>query len=135
MRDIDKLEVEIAGHTPKGALRHGIMHGDAYTILIDGRPEGMFGVVPASLMGAEGRIWALFTDEAIKQPRAFLVLGPRFIAAVSHGYLRLTNYVHAENRAAIRWLKRMDFTVKGVEDINGHPMRAIELCVYPQHHF
>jgi hypothetical protein len=133
MREIDKLEVSVAGMTPKNALRHGIMYGDAYTILVDGRPEGMFGVLTASLMGGEGRIWALFTDEAAKHPRQFLVLGPRVIAEVTRGFRRLTNYVHRDNLLAIRWLIKMGFGVKGVEDINGHPMRAIELCVDHQH--
>ena len=132
MRETDRLEVSIGSSTPKNALRWGLMMGSAYTILADGQPIGMFGIIDTSLMTAKGRIWALFTEEAMKHPRAFLVQGPQIIKVLTQRYRLLTNYVHADNRAAIRWLKRMGFTVKGVEHVNGHPMRMIELCVTRQ---
>jgi hypothetical protein len=73
MREIDRLECLIFGHTPKQALRHGIALATvAWTVLIDGRPEAMFGASTISLLDGSGRPWMLMTEDGACEARAHL---------------------------------------------------------------
>lgn len=129
MRLIDQLECRIFGHSPKDALRTGLMAATvAWTALIDGRPEAMFGATTLSLFDAVGRPWLLMTDEAEKQHRALVRLGRIYTEAIHRHYVQLENWVHVDNAVAIRWLSRLGFAVGGVEIIRGHPMRPFIRC-------
>lgn len=110
IRDIDRAECEAAGMTPKQALRHGLRFGEAYTVASD-RPLAMFGVTGASLFTGTGTVWLLATDDALAHPRAWLSLGRDWAAAILAEHPRARNRVHKDNRAAIRWLERIGFTV------------------------
>lgn len=136
MRDIDRLECRIFGHSPKEALRMGLMGATvAWTVLIDGRPEAMFGANTLSLLDGTGRPWMLMTDKAVKQRTALVRLGRIYTDALHRHYVTLHNWVHAENAVAIRWLSRLGFAVGGVEVLQGHPMRPFIRCAtqYPSH--
>lgn len=124
MRAIDQLECRIFGHSPKNALRAGLMASTiAWTALVDGQPEAMFGASTISLLDGTGRPWMLMTDEAERQAKALLRLGRIYTDAIHRHYVQLENWVHVDNVAAIRWLSRLGFAVGGVEVIRGHPMR------------
>ena len=124
MRDIDCLECRTMGHTPKGALRSGLAQATcAWTAMIDGKPEAMFGASTISLIDGHGRPWMLMTDEAVKQRVALIRLGRIYTAAMHRHYVLLHNWVHADNSVAIRWLARLGFGIGGVEVMNGQPMR------------
>jgi hypothetical protein len=124
MREIDRLECLIFGHTPKQALRHGIALATvAWTVLIDGRPEAMFGASTISLLDGSGRPWMLMTEEAAKQKTALVRLGRIYTEALHRHYAVLHNWVHARNDTAIRWLARLGYGVGGVEIMQGEPMR------------
>src|SRR5688572_12733619 len=112
MREIDQLECAIFEHTPREALRNGLIASTvAWTALIDGRPEAMFGASTISLLDGTGRPWLLMTDEAVKHAVSLTRLGRIYTAAIHRHYERLENWVHVENAAAIRWLSRLDFAV------------------------
>jgi hypothetical protein len=124
MRPIDELECRIFGHSPKDALRWGLMASSvAWTVLIDGRPEAMFGAATVSMLDGTGRPWLLMTDEAERQHKALVRLGRIYTAAIQRHYALLENWVHNDNDVAIRWLSRLGFAVGGVEIVRGHPMR------------
>lgn len=124
MRDIDQLECRIFGHTPKQALREGLSTATiAWTALIDGRPEAMFGAQTISLIDGSGRPWMLMTDVAARHKIALLRLGRIYTDALHRHYGILYNLVHARNETSIRWLARLGFAVGGVEVIRGEPMR------------
>ena len=124
MRDIDRLECLVFGHTPKEALRNGLMSASmAWTALVDGRPEAIFGVSTTSLLEGTGRPWMLMTNEAVKHAVPLLRLGRIYTEAIQRHYVLLHNWVHSDNAASIRWLSRLGFAVGSVDIINGYPMR------------
>ncbi len=124
MREIDREECASSGMSGKDALRYGLLYSEtAWTVLVDGRPEAMFGVVPVSLLEGRGHVWLLMTDDAMKQHRAIVRLGKRYTEALHRHYRILSNRVHARNDPAIRWLTHLGFFVGAVDVIRGRPMR------------
>jgi hypothetical protein len=124
MRDIDRLECRIFGHSPKEALRLGLMASTiAWTALVDGKPVAMFGASTVSMLDNVGRPWLLMTDDAVRHHKALLRFGRIYTDAIHRHYMQLENWVHVDNVAAIRWLSRLGFAVGGVDVIRGHPMR------------
>jgi len=124
MRDIDQLECWIFGHSPKQALRQGLASATiAWTALVDGRPEAMFGARTLSLIDGSGCPWMLMTDEAVRQRRALLRFGRIYTEALHRHYALLHNWVHARNETSIRWLARLGYGIGGVEVMRGEPMR------------
>jgi hypothetical protein len=132
MRDIDKTECKAFGHSPKDALRHGLLYGDAWSALIDGQVEAMFGVVSVDMVQSRGRVWLLMTDKAVSQKRALMRLGARYTEAFHRHFGILQNDVHADNVRAIRWLTRLGYYVGPVDVINGQPMRSFIRCAAQQ---
>lgn len=129
MRAIDQLECRAWGHSPKQALRLGLMASTiAWTVMINDRAEAMFGASTVSLLDSRGRPWLLMTDEAMKHQKAIVRFGRIYTEAIQRHYVTLENWVHVDNAAAIRWLSRLGFAVGGVEVIRGHPMRPFIRC-------
>ena len=110
-REIDRVECEASGMTPKTAMRYGMRHGVAFSVLDDGVPVAMFGAVPRSLLTGSASVWLIATDAALDHPREWLSLGRLWAAAILAEYPHAQNRVHKDNRAAIRWLERIGFTV------------------------
>lgn len=113
LRDIDREECTAMGRTGKEALR--LAHttsAKAWTALVDGRPEAMFGVVVEDLISGIGTPWFLGTDEVYRHGRELLMWGPGFVSRLSDSSKRLANIVSARNRRAIRLLQRWGFTVE-----------------------
>jgi hypothetical protein len=124
MRAIDVLECQIMGHTPKEALRTGLLGSTiAWTVVIDGRPEAMMGATPISFMEGVGRPWLLMTDVAATKAVTLVRLGRIYTDAIHRHYPLLENWVHADNDRTIRWLTRLGYAVGSVDVIRGHPMR------------
>lgn len=129
MRAIDRYECAMWGHTPKAALRQGLMGAAmAWTVLLDGRPVAMFGCSTVSMIDGKGRPWLLMTDEGAKQRRALVRLGRIYTEAIQRQYVQLHNWVAAENATTIRWLARLGYAVSAVEMIRGHAMRPFIRC-------
>lgn len=129
MRPIDVIECAVFGATPKSALRHGLLCSMlAWTVLLDGEPEAMFGVATTSLFDNSGSPWLLITNKGEAQHRALVRLGRTYTEALHKQYAILHNHVHADNHRAIRWLSRLGYVVGAVDVINGQPMRPFILC-------
>lgn len=127
MREIDRLECAVAGHSPKEALRMSLRASTvAWTVKIDGRPEAMFGASTVSLLDSEGSPWLLLTDTGAKAAKALVREGRRYSDAMNAAYSTLANFVHADNAVAIRWLQRLGYSIGEPFDVNGHPMRRFE---------
>lgn len=127
MRDIDRHECAIMGHSAKQALRMSMRYSTvAWTAKVDGRPEAMFGASTVSLLDGEGSPWMLMTDDALRHARAMLQDGRRYVDTLQGLFPLLRNNVHADNAASIKWLQKLGFTVGPVFDMAGHPMRAFE---------
>jgi hypothetical protein len=128
LRTFDREECEAMGRTPKQALRLALMTSDkAWTALVDGEPEAMFGVVVESALTGEGTPWFLGTNEVYRHGRELLMWGGGFIERLGDSTSRLANVVSARNRPAIRLLKRWGFTVGEEETvIRGVPFLQFE---------
>lgn len=132
MRKIDQLECHVFGHSPKEALRLGLMASKiAWTALDDGKPVAMFGAATISMFDGIGRPWLLMTDEAERHQKALVRLGRIYTEAIHRHYARLENWVHVDNVAAIRWLSRLGFAIGAVDVIRGQPMRPFVRCATP----
>lgn len=128
MRESDRIECAAMGRTPKQALRLGILTSDrAWTALVDGMPEAMFGVVVDSALTGEGTPWFLGSDEVYRHARELLRWGPGLVARLHDSSPHLSNLVSADNASAIRLLKRWGFTVEEeTVDMRGVPFRRFE---------
>ncbi|CAN5143222.1 hypothetical protein BH10PSE12_BH10PSE12_16570 [soil metagenome] len=112
MREADRIECEAMGQTPKHALRDGFMLSDAaWTALVDGRPEAMFGWLTTSAIGREVRPWFLGTASVYAHGRALLTLGPKYVSNLSRSSSSARNWVSATNDRAIRLLKKWGFSI------------------------
>lgn len=127
LRAIDREECEAMGRTPKQALRLGILTSEkAWTALVDGKPEAMFGVVVESALTSEAVPWFLGTDEVYRHGRELLAWGPGIVSRLGDS-LSLRNLVSSRNNRAIRLLKRWGFTVGEEEvDVRGVGFRHFE---------
>jgi hypothetical protein len=124
MRSIDVLECHIMGHTPKQALRNGLLGSTvAWTVMIDGQPEAMMGATPVSFIEGRGRPWLLMSEIAAKKAVALVRLSRVYTEAMHRHYPILQNWIHADNEKTIRWLARLGYAVGSVDVIRGHPMR------------
>lgn len=113
MRAADIEEAKAFGHSPKQALRLGIMgSSEAWTAKIDGRPEAMFGLVIVSALDGFARPWFLGTDAVYANGRAMLSTGRRITGRWLDSNRRLENLVSASNLRAIRLLGRWGFTIE-----------------------
>lgn len=121
MRQADVEEVAAFGRTPKEALRLGLRASvDAFTVLIDDKPEGMMGLRPTSVLDREGAPWLLGTDELYRHPRAWLELMPKVVALWGDSTRCLSNLIAKANVRAIRLLRRCGFEIgKEVTVIGG----------------
>lgn len=120
MREIDRIECEAMGHSPKQALRSGFLNSDkVWTAVVDGRPEAMFGVVTVSAIDRTGTPWMLGTDAVYRHGRDLIRLGPYFVAQAVDSSRRLSNLISARNDKAIRLLRAWGFTVERDEVLVG----------------
>lgn len=113
MRDEDAAEVWASHrHTPLEAMTSGFELSDLSVVVeVDGAPIAMTGLVKGSLLTGHGVPWLLSSREALAHRREFLLQSPPIIEQMLSVCPRLSNYVHAENRLSIRWLKWLGFTV------------------------
>lgn len=111
MREVDRLECRAFGRLPCEALSVGIASSDlCRTVLIDGEPAAIFGVVTLDVTEGEGRPWLLGTDALLKAHRGWALFAPHLVEAMSSQHRMLSNWCARENIAARRWLRRLGFS-------------------------
>ena len=128
MRVADREECEALGRSPKQALRGALFTSSkAWTALVNGKPEAMFGVVVQSVLDNSAAPWFLGTEEVYRHGREMLMWGPGMISRLCDSRYRLSNLVSARNSRAIRLLKRWGFTVhEETVDVRGVPFLLFE---------
>lgn len=125
MREADQREVWASHrHTPEEALAFSLERSDlAWTGIIDGQPAVMWGAARiGSLITQKGAPWLLATGALETARRVFLRHCRGHVAQMQARFARLENYVHAENRASLRWLRWCGFSIESKPVLfNGEP--------------
>ena len=129
MRKADADEVHAAsGRTPAGALVYSLRKSShAWTALIDGRPELIFGVGELNVLAGIGAPWLLGTDAVETHYVAFLRHSVSFRDQLLRRYPVMRNFVDDKNKASKRWLKWLGAEFSDPVDVKGHSFRLFEL--------
>jgi hypothetical protein len=132
MRPQDVAECHAAGHTDLHAvIRDGVARSTwCHAVRIDGKLLAIFGVAPlGTVLDPRGVPWLLGTPELPRCRRALGRHAPAYIASMLASYPHLLNHVHAENTVAVRWLRRMGFTLHAAtpHPVTGAPFQLFEM--------
>ena len=128
LRASDRLEVRRSGRLgPVAALRQSMANSDAFTVLIDGRPEIMYGVGDLNVLAGIGGVWLLGTDAITRNWRWFLRATAEGLPSLFGRHEVLRNAVDRENAASLRWLKWLGATFLMEIDVHGHPFVLFEM--------
>jgi hypothetical protein len=101
-------------HTPEKALRLSLEYSDpCLTIEDNGKPVGMFGVTPESMLGNKAVIWLLASDDIEKIKIRFLRNCKIFINSMLNQYPYLYNFIDERNKESIKWLKFLGASFSG----------------------
>lgn len=115
MRGVDRTEATAFGFDVEQGLRGSITASDfSRTALVNGQLLAIGGCTRyprGTVLAPIGVPWLVGTDALTRYPGVLQREARRYIAAMLEVYPHLTNVVHAENRTAIRWLKRLGFTI------------------------
>ena len=116
LRQEDKYEVALAGHTPLDALispfrfsRKGV---NTYTVLDSGIPVAMFGVVSTPYNVKHGSVWFLSSNKLDKNIRYFTKRTKKWVDYFLADYEYVYNFITLEQKKNIRWLKWQGFSFK-----------------------
>lgn len=114
MRDEDVAEVWAAQHhTPMESLVKGVeVSKMTAAVEIDGVPCAVLGLVVRDILSGVGVPWLLGSNEALKHRRHFITLAPQVLGEMLSICPSLYNFVHSQNTASVRWLKRIGFNIE-----------------------
>ena len=129
MRPADRDEIAaMSGKTPLQALSYSYRKSSvAYTALIDGVPEVMFGVGDINVLTGTGAPWLLGTDAVDRHYVAFLRGSVHWRNQLLGRYAVLKNIVDVRNRVSMRWLRWLGFTFSDPIQHRGHEFCMFEL--------
>lgn len=119
LRQQDKDEVWASGRLdPESALVKSVdASSHAWTALIDGIPEIMWGAAPyPSTEVNAGIVWLLSSDEMYRIPGRFMAESREYVSKMHERFDILFNYVHAANTRSQRWLLRLGFHKVSISD-------------------
>ncbi|WP_455153243.1 phage protein Gp13 family protein [Bradyrhizobium cenepequi] len=97
----------------------------AWTGIIDGRPEVMFGVGDLNILAGIGAPWLLGTDAVEQHYRQFLRHSVSWRDQLLERYPILRNFVDDRNTVSIRWLRWLGFKLHDPVVIGGHVFRIL----------
>ena len=112
MRQVDRHEVYLWSlKRPAECMLDALKKSDVcLTGLWDDEPGCMFGVTELKNATMDcGIIWMLGTDAVDKNQLAFIKAAKEHVPAMASRHKLVQNYVWAENKKSIRWLKFMGF--------------------------
>lgn len=131
MRDADVREVmAVSGRTPREALEISLRNTSlAWTGLINGRPEVMFGVGDLNILTSTAAPWLLGTVAVETNYRQFLRRSLDWRDQLLRRYDVLKNVVDDRNEVSKRWLRWMGFELSDpiALGVNGEMFRLFEL--------
>jgi len=116
LREIDLVEAAAFGLTGREALQNAANVQpleEAFTITIDGEPEGMFGWSMATSSSAS--IWLLGSDKIFEQPILLCRMSRNVLIEAHKSSELLYNFVAENNVKTIAWLNWLGFEFPGNE--------------------
>lgn len=121
MREADIMEIWAASKSrPVASLKHCMAISDYMkTIIVDGKPAGMFGTTPMSKLSGRGAVWMLGTPDIDRISKTFLRQSRKYVDEMLAPYRIIENYVDARNTRSILWLKWLGFVMLDPEP-HGH---------------
>lgn len=113
MREADAIEcMASSGRSPLDALTSGVVISNhCSVVMVGGVPCAVVGLVITSLVSGHGVPWMLATDDAVKHRRVFIDNCKQGLCDMLKVCPNLVNYVHAENKLSVKWLRWMGFTI------------------------
>lgn len=129
MRPADRDEVFAAsGKSPADALVYSLRKSSvAWTAMVDGRPELMFGVGDVNVLAGVGAPWLLGTDAVEQHYRVFLRGSRRWLEQLLLRYAVLRNFVDDRNATSIRWLRWLGFELSDPVVLRDHEFRLFQM--------
>jgi hypothetical protein len=114
MRKADVAEVKASsGNSPRTAISASVDLSDWCTVAwITGEPVVVFGLVQRDILSGIGYPWMLGSDGVLAYKRAILQHTPHAIRCMNDICPVLMNYVHQRNRASVRLLQWLGFTLE-----------------------
>lgn len=88
---------------------------DAKVVFLGGELAGLFGITPLSLFIPMGTPWYLGTDVCDRRRKLFLKHSSPIFRREAARFRYLENRVDVRNRASIRWLRWLGFTIHDPE--------------------
>ena len=89
-----------------------------WSAFADGELACILGVAP--LGEQTGAPWMLGTPLLDTQARVLVRETPRYIGAMLEVFPHLLNFVHAQNRTSVHWLRRLGFTLHDAVPYGSH---------------
>lgn len=113
LRQTDALEMRRAsGLSAFDGLKRAVdVSFSCHAVIVNGQVEAIMGVARAGVMATTGCPWLLMAETAPDHKDVFRDLVPKVIEYWQSLFDHLENWVDAENKIALRWLKRIGFTL------------------------
>jgi len=80
--------------------------------ILDGTPLMLFGVVRASLLGGDGLLWFLATEEALKHPGVLVREGRKYVDGLLTRFDSLEGRIDARHTGTVKWVRLLGFDVR-----------------------
>lgn len=114
MRDADVNEVRSShNHSPLEAINNGLGHSDFAVIAMnDDEPLMIVGMMRVDLITGTGVPWLLSSKNVLKFRKEILKYSIIILDEMLMKCPKLVNYVHADNKVSIRWLKWLGFIIE-----------------------
>lgn len=131
MRQADRDEVMArSGKTPLAALMASYRGSrECWVVLIDGKPEVIFGIGDINVLAGIASPWLLGSDAVWSHKKEFLRGSRRWLRQLSSRYLLLVNVVDCRNCASIRWLGWLGFLFSQPFEYRGNFFMRFEMKV------
>lgn len=125
--DLDEV-VASSKKSPFEALKFSMeKSAEAWTMIVNGRPEVMFGVGDLNILAGVGAPWLLGTDAFERHYVAILRGSVKWTRQLFSRYSVLRNFVDARNSASLRYLRWLGFRILEPVMIGDHEFHLFEL--------
>ena len=106
LRPDDLMEIEALGLCPMKAILSSVdVSEKCYTIWVEDKPVGIFGIARAADELPTGFPWLMGTPGIMDVGWQFLRESRKWLEELADGFDLLTNIVHEDNELSVKWLR------------------------------